>query len=81
MAWKAGYGDSVREVAGTLLNNPPSEAFCNVALWLYAGGKHAFLQDSNTLIMKTSELVEVIRFLQQTFPSIERITTYDRSKA
>ncbi len=47
---------------------------------MYAGGKHAFLQDANTLIMKTAELVEVIKYLKETFPGIERITSYARSK-
>ena len=53
------------------VNNPPNDAYRNVALWLYAGGKHAFLQDANTLIMKTGELVEVIKYLKETFPGIE----------
>jgi hypothetical protein len=63
-----------------ILNNPPNQTYYNVALWLYAGGESAFLQDANSLIMKTNELAEVIRFLKQTFPSINRITSYARSK-
>ncbi len=39
----------------------------------------AFLQDANSLIMKTSELVEVITYLKEMFPSIQRITSYGRS--
>jgi len=50
-----------------------------VAGWLYAGGTTAFLQDSNTLIMRTSELVEVIKYLKETFPGINRVTSYGRS--
>jgi biotin synthase-like enzyme len=80
LAWRSGYGDSIREVAAMVCNNPPNDAYRNVALWLYAGGKHAFLQDANTLIMKTGELVEVIKYLKETFPSISRITSYSRSK-
>ena len=79
-AWKAGYGDRVEEVAAATLNNPPSEAYFNVALWLYYGGTSAFLQDANSLIMKTNELVEVLRFLKQTLPSITQVTSYGRSK-
>ena len=80
ISWKAGHGDSqVREAAALVLNSPPNEAYHNVALWLYAGGENCFLQDSNTLIMKTSDLVEVIRFLKETLPSIKRITSYARS--
>ena len=80
VSWKSGYGGRVQEVAGTILNNPPNEAFFDVALWLYSGGTSAFLQDANTLIMRTNELVEVIRFLKQTLPSITRVTSYARSK-
>ena len=79
-AWKAGYGGKVEEVAAAILNNPPNEAFFNVALWLYYGGTSAFLQDANSLIMRTNELVEVLRFLKQTLPTITRVTSYARSK-
>lgn len=80
VSWKSGYGGRVEAVAGAILNNPPNEAFFDVALWLYYGGTSAFLQDANTLIMRTNELAEVIRFLKKTLPSITRITSYGRSK-
>jgi radical SAM superfamily enzyme YgiQ (UPF0313 family) len=80
LAWKSGYGDSPEAVAAAVLSNPPSQAYFNVALWLSQGGSSAFLQDANTLIMPTPDLVEVIRFLKETFPSITRITSYARSK-
>ncbi len=80
LSWKSGYGNRVKEVAGAVVNNPPSEAARNVALWLYAGGESAFLQDANSLIMRTSELAEVIKFLKETFPDIKRVTSYGRSK-
>ena len=80
LARKSGYGGNLREAAAMLCGNLPNDAYRNVALWLYAGGKSAFLQDANTLIMKTGELVEVIKFLKETFPSISRITSYARSK-
>jgi len=80
ISWKSGYGGRVEGVAGTILNNPPNEAYFDVALWLYYGGTSAFLQDANSLIMRTNELVEVIRFLKQTLPSITRVTSYGRSK-
>jgi histone acetyltransferase (RNA polymerase elongator complex component) len=80
IALKSGYGERMEEVVAALLNNPISEASFNVALWLYHGGESAFLQDANTLIMKTPELVEVIKFLKKTLPSITRVTSYGRSK-
>lgn len=80
LSWKSGYGGKLRETAGMVFNNPPNESYYNVALWLYNGGEGAFLQDANTLIMKQSELVEVIRFSKKTLPSITRVTSYTRSK-
>jgi radical SAM superfamily enzyme YgiQ (UPF0313 family) len=80
IAWKSGYGERIEEVALAILNNPPNEASFNVALWLYHGGESAFLQDANTLIMRTPELVEVLKLLKQTLPSITRVTSYGRSK-
>jgi radical SAM superfamily enzyme YgiQ (UPF0313 family) len=80
MAWKMGYGDKGREVA-VMLSNQPQYGPCvhNVALWLGTGGESAFLQDSNTLIMRTPDLVQVVTFLRKTFPSLKRVTIYGRS--
>ncbi|MGD0780189.1 MAG: radical SAM protein [Dehalococcoidales bacterium] len=80
LAKQSGYGSDIREAAAIVCNNAPDDACRNVALWIYAGGKHAFLQDADTLIIKTSDLVEVIRYLKETFPGIARITSYARSK-
>jgi radical SAM superfamily enzyme YgiQ (UPF0313 family) len=41
--------------------------------------KTAFLQDANSVIMRTKDLVEVLKFLKETFPGIERVTSYGRS--
>jgi len=80
IAWKMGYGRSVTEVAA-MLHDQPEYGQCvrNVALWLFTGGKSAFLQDSNSLVMRTSELVRVITFLRETFPGLNRVTVYGRS--
>jgi radical SAM superfamily enzyme YgiQ (UPF0313 family) len=80
IAWTAGYGNSVREVAAMLRADPQcGQCAGHVALWLSLGGRSAFLQDSNTLIMRTPELVRVISFLRETFPDLRRVTTYGRS--
>ncbi len=39
----------------------------------------AFLQDGDTLVLKTEDVLEVIRYLKQKFPAIERITSYARA--
>ncbi len=80
LSWRIGYGDGIKEVAETLLNQPQyGQCVHNVALWFWAGAESAFLQDSNTLIMRTPELIQVITFLKQTFPSLNRVTSYARS--
>jgi histone acetyltransferase (RNA polymerase elongator complex component) len=79
LAGESPDNDAVREAAAGVYQNAPNDACRNVALWMYAGAKNAFLQDANTLIMKTPELIEVIRFLKETFPFLERITSYGRS--
>jgi len=80
MTWKMGYGNELKEVAAMFCNQPQyGQCVHNVALWLYAGGESVFLQDSNTLIMRTPELIQVITFLRQTFPSLNRVTSYARS--
>jgi len=56
------------------------QSVTNVFNWLRSGAGSAFLQDANSLIMRTSDLLEVIRYLKQTFPSLERITSYARAK-
>jgi radical SAM superfamily enzyme len=40
----------------------------------------AFLQDANAILMKTEDLVGVIRHLGEKFPNLERITTYGRAQ-
>jgi radical SAM superfamily enzyme YgiQ (UPF0313 family) len=80
IAARSGQGENLTAVATVILNNPPNEAYYNVALWLYNGGTTAFLQDANSLIMPTDDLVEIISFLKQTLPTINRITSYARSK-
>ena len=80
LARNSGNENDVQRIAAMVYNSPPDYVYSNVALWMYYGGKSAFLQDANTIIMRTDELVEVIKFLKETFPGIDRITSYGRSK-
>jgi radical SAM superfamily enzyme YgiQ (UPF0313 family) len=48
--------------------------------WLAAGGKTVFLQDADSLIMPTDHMIQVLNHLKTTFPTIERITSYGRSR-
>jgi radical SAM superfamily enzyme YgiQ (UPF0313 family) len=40
----------------------------------------AFLADSNAIVIKTEDLTEIVRYLYQAFPSLERVTSYGRAK-
>ncbi len=50
-----------------------------VARFLAAGGRTAFLQDANCLLMPVDGLERVLRFLRGSFGALERVTTYARS--
>jgi len=81
LAWRTGDGGRIRDIAASVYSHyQDNAAIRNVALWMWAGSKSAFLQDANTLIMRTPELVQVISYLKQTFPEINRVTSYARSK-
>jgi len=82
---KLGYGGVVNADVGTaLIRTDPglntNQSFILVYNWLYFGARTVFLQDANTLIMPSAELLEVLNYLKETFPGIERITSYARAK-
>lgn len=51
----------------------------HVASWLAYGGKTVFLQDGNSLLLKTATLLEILEYLKEKLPTVERITSYARS--
>ncbi|MBS3810189.1 MAG: radical SAM protein [Desulfobacterales bacterium] len=77
-------GSIDRNAAAKFLGKHPEfsyhQGFVMLFHWLIAGGKTAFLQDANSLIMKTPDLVKALEYLREKFPSIERVTTYARSR-
>jgi hypothetical protein len=80
-----GHGGEIkRDAAVTLLERAPelnqSHGFIMVYEWFASGGKTAFLQDANSLILPTEKLVDILRHLRKTFPSLRRVTSYARSK-
>lgn len=42
--------------------------------------RSAFLQDADSLVMNAADLCEVLRYLREQFPSVERVTTYARAR-
>ena len=71
------YGGDSPDPAGVELC---AGSLVNVANWLASGGRTAFLQDADTLIMRVPELLEVLKHLKGSFSSIERVTSYARAK-
>jgi radical SAM superfamily enzyme len=41
--------------------------------------KTAFLQDADSLILKTEQILEILRHIKARFPGMERVTTYARA--
>ncbi|MCX7982449.1 MAG: radical SAM protein [Syntrophales bacterium] len=85
LSWKMGFGGSMRrEVIALLLQSDPHfhHNHCTISVfqWLYSGGKTAFLQDANSIIMRPHELIEVLVYLREKLPSLKRVTTYARAK-
>jgi len=95
ISWSLGFAGKIESLASILQSNLLAgkdarnlsesefnniQSVISVYNWLAYGGKTVFLQDADTPIMYTDQLVEVIKYLKQTFPSIERITSYARSK-
>ena len=72
------YNKSYKE-----LNPHEKRNYENIVLvyrWLKAGARTIFLQDADTLIMRTNELVEVLHHIKRSFPTVLRITSYARAK-
>ena len=78
---KNGFGNQPREVAayihGLVTNN---DSVRQVSLWQWAGGRSAFLQDANSIVMRHADLLKVVSALKDNFPELDRITSYGRSK-
>lgn len=51
------------------------------ANWAFYGAKRVFLQDADALAMKAAELVDTLDYLKRSFPTIDTITCYARSKS
>jgi len=77
-----GGGAVTQGVADVIFGNPHlyNDNFRSVAAWLYFGENSVFLQDANSIIMKTDELLDVLKCIKDNFPQVDRITSYCRSK-
>jgi len=81
-SWRIGCGGKITDAVISQVFSIGSHAtsYRSVAAWMYYGTGACFLQDADNLIMRTDDLVEVLAFLRETFPEIQRVTTYARSR-
>ena len=71
-------GEVDMEVLLKLHSGGNYQAF-HVASWLYHGGKNVFFQDANSLVMQPADVLEILNYLKEKLPWVERVTTYARS--
>ncbi len=75
---EAGVADAPRAAVARGLVT--TEAEWMVANALAHGGRTAFLQDADSLVMKPDQVRRVLAHFKRRFPEVERITTYARSR-
>ena len=81
VSWMHGYLGRINEVVRSEM---AKRYGVDIAIfpWLVRDGypKTAFLADSNAIVIKADDLAEMVEYLYQTFPSLERVTSYGRAK-
>ena len=83
LSWKMGQAGKInRAVLSQFFSHPGTgtQAHQSVVSWLYFGGTQVFLQDGNSLMVKTDDLVDILSYLKERLPSIQRITSYARAR-
>ena len=70
------------EIILSLVNDDkiPQNYLQQMLFWMYYGLKSLFLQDADSMVVKSDVMVEILNYIKEKFPSIERITCYSRSK-
>ncbi|MEQ8253835.1 MAG: radical SAM protein [Smithellaceae bacterium] len=75
------------QIYGALNVQPsPQQRMARICLsrtanWISYGARRVFLQDADALAMKVPDLVETLNYLKHSFPTIDTITCYARSKS
>jgi radical SAM superfamily enzyme YgiQ (UPF0313 family) len=74
--------DMLRSVDEVKRDIDAMRAAANEALTLEYGiePRTAFLADSNAIIIKTDDLLEIVDYLRRSFPALQRVTSYARAK-
>lgn len=82
LSWKKGFGGRITDalVEGVFDSHIINEGYKSVAVWMYFGCKNVFIQDANSPAMKADVFVDAVKYLKETFPSIDRVTSYARAR-
>jgi len=82
LSWKQGFAGKITEPLAESIfsSNAYNECYKSIAVWLYFGGKNVFIQDANSLAMNPEDFIAALTYLKEKFPSIDRITSYARSR-
>ena len=81
LSFEQGEGGTITEaVVERCFSETSNEYTRSVAVWLYFGGRHVFIQDANSLVMRVDEMAEALLYLKKSLPSIDRVTSYARSQ-
>lgn len=78
---RAAADGSAGSLASLQFGLPRTEqaAFHAALTFIRGGMRSIFLQDANTLVLKSDDLVDILQYARQAFPQVERITSYARS--
>lgn len=70
------------EIVGKLVSedNIDPQYLQQILFWMHYGMRSLFLQDADSMVLKPADLVEILNYTREKFPTIERITCYTRSK-
>jgi radical SAM superfamily enzyme YgiQ (UPF0313 family) len=81
-AWRKGLGPEITEdfLYRVYQGNPGNPYLRSIILWFLGGARTAFLQDADSLVIPAEDLAEILRFLRDTLESLDRVTSYSRSK-
>ncbi|OGP57250.1 MAG: coproporphyrinogen III oxidase [Deltaproteobacteria bacterium RBG_13_61_14] len=81
-SWQLGAaGDlSLPTLAAVERRDPENPYLRALLLFLLGGAETVFLQDADSLVIPTDNLVAILQSLRETFPTIQRITSYARAQ-
>jgi len=80
---RSGSGPVTRETVsevGSSLTGGDVDALHAALHWIASGMESVFLQDANSLIIKTDDLLRILHHIRSRFPYVKRITSYARSQ-